>query len=326
MRHEFPNRRRALTILGASAAAALGLRTSCARPTTDYAWEGHAMGADARIVLCGIEREAAAAAVAAAVDEIERLEQSLSLFRENSEVCRLNRDGALKSASGDFFRALRLAVAVATDTNGLFDPSVQALWEAYVDWFAARPKAGMPPASIIATAQMRVDWRGIHVGSDEIRLDPGRRVTLNGLGQGYVTDRVAELFRARGLTHTLIDLGEQRALGPRGDGNPWEIARANSPPILLSSGALATSEGAGCILGAGGEAHHIFDPASGLSAHHWRRVSVHHQSAAIADAFSTAFYVASLAGMQAVLRRVGGLTVWATDHAGREFHMSSGDG
>jgi thiamine biosynthesis lipoprotein len=284
------------------------------------------MGADARIVLCGIEREAAAAAVAAAVDEIERLEQSLSLFRENSEICRLNREGALKSASGDLLRAFRLAVAVAADTNGLFDPSVQTLWEAYVDWFAARPKAGMPPAAIIATARTRVDWRGIHVGSDEIRLDPGHRVTLNGLGQGYVTDRVADLLQGRGLTHTLVDLGEQRALGTRDDGTPWEIARENSSPILLSSGALATSEGAGCILGADGEAHHLFDPASGLSAHHWRRVSVHHQSAAIADALSTALYIASPNRMPAVLRRVGGLTVWATDRAGREFRMSSPDG
>jgi thiamine biosynthesis lipoprotein len=36
-----------------------------------------------------------------------------------------------------------------------------------------------------------------------------------------VTDRVADLLRGRGLDHVLVDLGEQRALGPRAAGAPW---------------------------------------------------------------------------------------------------------
>jgi thiamine biosynthesis lipoprotein len=198
-------------------------------------------------------------------------------------------------------------------TDGLFDPTVQALWEAYVDWFAKAPAAGVPPESVIAAARSLVDWRRIAIAGDLIELGERQRITLNGLAQGYVTDRIADLLRARGLEHVLVDLGEQRALGPRSGGAPWLIASDDNRSFRLVQGALATSEGAGCILGAAGAAHHLFDPRSGRSAAHWRRITVHHPSAAVADALSTAFYVASPAEIERMLPRLPGVAILALD-------------
>lgn len=283
----------------------------------DYEWRGVAMGAEARIVFCG--GDAVSDAVQMAVAEIERLEEILSLFRGESEICRLNRDGVLAAPSGDMRRALALGLSVAQTSGGLYDPTVQALWEAYVDWFAAEPDAGLPPNGLVAAARERVDWRRVEVGPAEIHLGSGQRITLNGLGQGYVTDRIAGLLRMRGFTHVLVDLGEQRALGPRDDGTPWIVARQGAESIALRNGALATSEGGGCIIGAGGAVHHLFDPRTGYSAGHWRRITVGHPSAAMADALSTALYAAAPPEIAGVLERFPGAAVWATDHAGREF-------
>ena len=86
------NRRRVLSILAAAAGSAL-VGGSVARRGADFAWRGIAMGADAQILFSGVEAEAARATIAMAVAEIERLEHALSLFREDSEICRLNRDG-----------------------------------------------------------------------------------------------------------------------------------------------------------------------------------------------------------------------------------------
>ena len=148
-------------------------------------------------------------------------------------------------------------------------------------------------------------------------------MTLNGLGQGYLTDRVAELLSAHGLKHVLVDLGEQRALAPRENDASWVVARTGAAPIRLMWGALATSEGSGCVLGAGGAVHHLFDPRTGRSAAHWKRITVHHRSAAIADALSTALYIASADEIKAMLPRLAGTIVWARDQNGREWLWTS---
>jgi thiamine biosynthesis lipoprotein len=319
---EHPTRRRAIAILAATAAGVAVAETGETRLAVDYEWRGLSMGADARILFCGINRTTARALSGMAVDEIERLEGALSLYRADSEISQLNRTKRLQSPSGDMRRALALALAIAQASEGLFDPTVQALWEAHVDWFAAAPQAGLPPESQIAAARLAVDWRRIRLAADRIELGAGQRITLNGLAQGYVTDRVAGLLRARGLQHVLVDLGEQRALGPRDDGTPWLIACEGRASLKLSEGALATSEGSGCVLGASGAAHHLFDPRTGRSAPHWRRITVFHASAAVADALSTALYAASAGEIAAVLSRIPGAAVLALDTAGGERRWS----
>ena len=310
--YEKPTRRRVITIFAAAAASAVA--GGPARSAIDYEWHGVAMGADATILFNGIDRDEASHAVGLVEAEISRLEDSLSLFRQDSELCRLNRDGSLVSPSADLRRALTLALDMAAASDGLFDPTVQALWEAHVDWFSTTPGAGTPPDELIARARTAVDWRKVNLAANSIGLGRGQRLTLNGLGQGYVTDRIAELLTSRGLKHVLVDLGEQRAIDARMHGRPWQIARAGAPSVELRRGALATSEGAGCVLGAGGAAHHLFDPRSGRSAARWSTVTVHHhRSAAVADALSTTLYVASAAEIDALIPRFPGTVVWARD-------------
>lgn len=312
---DHPTRRRAITILASAAAVAIAGPASPAR--ADFEWRGTAMGADARILFSDIEPGKAKGIATLVEAEIDRLEHALSLFQAGSELSRLNRDGALAAPSGDLRRAVALALEIADITNGLFDPTVQALWEAHVDWFADKSHIGLPPQAVIARARQAVDWRSVRIEPDSIHLGDNQRLTLNGLGQGYITDRVAELLAAKGFTNILVDLGETRALGPRHDGSPWLIARRDADPLRLAEGALATSEGSGCVLGADGAAHHLFDPRSGRSAAHWRTITVHHRSAAMADALSTALSIASADEIRQLLPQLSGTAIWAADPAGR---------
>lgn len=185
------------------------------------------------------------------------------------------------------------------------------------------PRCWSAPDRVIASAREAVDWRKILIEPDAIRTGGDQRITLNGLGQGYVTDRVADLLYSQGLRHVLVDLGEQRAVGPR-RGAPWLIARAGAAPFALTDGALATSEGTGCVLGASGAAHHLFDPRNGRSASHWKKITVHRRSAAVADALSDrALYVASGDEMEALLPRLAGTVIWTTDRDGRQRQWTS---
>lgn len=316
-------RRRAITILASTIAGFAAGETGASHAAIDHEWRGFAMGTDAQIIFSGREPLVAREIAAAVEAEIERLEGALSLFRSESEISRLNRNKILIAPSGDMYRALELALQIAEATGGLFDPTAQALWEAYVDWFAATPNADEPPQSLLASAVHDVDWRKVKLTRNSIRLGDNQRITLNGLGQGYVTDRVADLLRLRGFKHVLVDLGEQRALGPRRDQTPWLIARRGAAGIKLTEGALATSEGAGCILGAAGAVHHLFDPRTGRSPRQWQRVTVQHRSAAIADALSTALYAASARELAGFLKRFDGIAVWTTDQSGQEQYWAS---
>ena len=60
-------------------------------------------------------------------------------------------------------------------------------------------------------------------GPDRVEfLRPGTALTLNGIAQGYVTDRIVDPLR-RGIERCLVDLGETRGAGARPDGRGWQV-------------------------------------------------------------------------------------------------------
>lgn len=294
-------RRRFLGIFAASAAligpgplrAALRDSGPWPEPVT---WSGVALGADAQLQLLHPDRDHAERLVRMAVAEVHRLERVFSLYREDSALMRLNRQGRLDAPPPDLSRLLSQAVAFGERTGGLFDPSVQVLWDLY----AARARAGraLPPAPAeLQAALTKVDYRAIRVEEDAIVLErPGMALTLNGIAQGYITDRVTELLRANGLAHAMVDMGEARSLGSPAPGRPWRagIADPRAPgrildSIDLSDQALATSGGYGTPLDPAGRFTHLFDPHTGQATPRWRSVTVRAPDATTADALSTAF-------------------------------------
>jgi thiamine biosynthesis lipoprotein len=147
----------------------------------------------------------------------------------------------------------------------------------------------------------------VRIDPAEIRLDPGMALTLNGIAQGYIADRVATLLRGMGLERILVNTGEFAALGGDPRGGPWQIGLRAGDGVLpdrvpLEGGALASSAALGITFDAAGQAGHILDPRSGRPAPgRWRLVSVTAPQAALADALSTAFCLLDRARIDAAL-------------------------
>jgi thiamine biosynthesis lipoprotein len=119
-------------------------------------------------------------------------------------------------------------------------------------------------------------------------------LTLNGIAQGYVTDRIAALLAAEGLGDLLVHMGETRAAGTRPDGEAWRAAIVGPGTgllreVTLAGRALATSAPDGTLIDRRRGIGHIFDPATGMTAAAWDVVSVSAPRAAVADGLSTAF-------------------------------------
>jgi len=312
------SRRRAITILAVGAGAALVPASLPATPLSRFEWTGTALGAPARIMLQHRHRAVAADAVAACVAEVARLEREFSLYRSDSALSRLNRDGYLAAPSHDMRRLLSACRRFGELSGGAFDVTVQPLWRLYARHFANTADAVEgPSAAELAAALTLVDYRRIAIAPDRIVLPPGMGLTLNGIAQGYITDRAADLLRARGWRHVLIDLGEIRALDDRPDGRPWSIALAGAGSVPIADQAVATSAGSGTPFTQDGRAHHLFNPTTGRSANTYRSVTVIAAHATVADALSSAIYVAPRAEAARLLRAGGGIEARLVDGSGR---------
>lgn len=318
MKNKRITRRRCLTVLAST--TALPLLETGATAAPRFEWRGVALGADARMVFADSKRRAAEAALAAALAEVERLERVFSLYRKHSELSRLNASGTLAAPSQDMVILLGICRHFHEVTDGAFDPSIQPLWHALATHFSQHPY-DPPPARLVDQALSLVDVRRISASAGRVELGPGMALTLNGIAQGYITDRIAELLRAAGFTRVLVQLGETRAL----PGKSWQIAVPGiAQTVALSDRAIATSEGLATPLSPDGAWTHLLHPRRGIAPRVFRRVSVIAPSATEADALSTALAVAKPWEAEALARRFPDARAFAVTAAGQVRHLGRG--
>ncbi|WP_149139888.1 FAD:protein FMN transferase [Gemmobacter caeruleus] len=282
-------RRRFLTLTACALGA--GLPAGMARAGGGlHVAHGQALGARVTLRL----RHPDAPAIAdRALTEIARLEQIFSLYRRDSALMRLNADGQLAHPPFELLECLSLAGRVHEASGGLFDPTVQPLWAAYAE--TASRGATLSDAAR-AAALARTGWARVALSETRIGLAPGMALTLNGIAQGYIADRIAALLTAEGLDDLLIDTGELRALGGHPDGGDWPVTLAQGDKLMLRQRALASSAPLGTTFDAAGRLGHILNPRDGQTAPpRWRTVSVSAPGAGLADALSTALCLAASA-------------------------------
>jgi thiamine biosynthesis lipoprotein len=291
------SRRKVIALCAAAGGAALvpfgASRRAEAAPLLE--WTGVSLGAVATLRLAHPDRSAGEAILRRAVAEARRLEAIFSLYRDDTALAELNRSGVLAAPPAELVHLLRLCDDMWRLTGGAFDPTVQPLWRCYADHFAG-PDADPtgPPPQKLAEAVRLVGWTKVGVSRNRIVLgERGMGLTLNGIAQGYITDRVVDLLRQEGVHSSLGDMGEIRTLGHRPDGRAWRAEIATKTPprraLDLVDKAVATTSADGFQFDAGGRCNHLFDPASGHCAGPAVSRTVIAPTAAVADALATAF-------------------------------------
>lgn len=306
------DRRRFLTISAAVAGAALLAPRGLLAAPQATVWRGQAMGAPTTLILNHPDPARAQVLLRETAAELRRLEAIFTLYRAESELSRLNSDGYLLAPSPEMLEALHLAAEVHAATGGRFDPTVQPLWRAYA----------LGDAETIAAARPSLGFQRLRISPERILMAPGQALTLNGIAQGIITDRITGLLRAGGAEHTLVDMGEFRAIGGRGAHEPWAVTLAGGSQALLTDRALATTEARGFSFDAEGKLPQLIDPATGTARADWARVSVIADSAGLADGLSTGLSLAPEPAIRAALARLPGVEVRVLDAAGRELRFT----
>src|SRR5262245_8208687 len=236
-----------------------------------------------------------------ALNEADRIEALLTVFRDTSEVVRLNRECASAPVRTvpEVFDLLQRCARLHADTGGAFDVTSTPLSRT---WGFLRREGRMPKGPEIDAARALV-------GTDRVALDSagmtvrfavsGMALNFGAIGKGYAVDRMGALLRARSVRHALVSAGGSSVLAVGGQGRGWPVdirsPRVTSRRIArvyLRDGALGTS-GAGeqFVVVDGKRYGHVIDPRTGWPAHGVVSASVITADATRADALSTAFLI-----------------------------------
>jgi thiamine biosynthesis lipoprotein len=310
-----PSRRDALRILAVGGAGALvwTLGRSTGSRLRPVARSRVLMGTDLQLLVLGDDRDAAADAAEAALGRMAALESLLSRYRSDSEVTRLNTTGRADGASSALLDVLRLAERVSRLGDGAFDVTIQPLIDVYRGQL--RRGLGLPNPARIERARARVNHRAVRIEGSTVTLDRrGARITLDGIGKGYVVDRGVEVLRQRGFGSVLVEAGgDLVAGGESGAGDPWRVGiRSPRRQLALQARfdtrdrAVATSGDYMQPFAPDYSQHHILDPRTGYSAPELASSTVVAADAATADALATLVMVLGPARGRALLEDLPG--------------------
>lgn len=292
------SRRRFIAVSAAAAGCAFASTLGAAGSPEPVTWRGWALGAEASLTIHHPDRAVAERLVRRVVAEVERLEQIFSLYRPDSTLSQLNRAGALAAPPSDLVAVLEASGRVWKASNGAFDPTVQPLWKLLAEHFSQeKPDPAGPSPDQLRQAVALVGFDKLAFDRDHVVFTRrGMGLTLNGIAQGYITDRAVDILRHGGIEKSMVDMGEISALGTRPDKRPWRVGIANLAAgeeemamLELEDQAVATSAADGFLFEPEGRFNHLIDPRTGLGAARYSSVTVIAPEATTADAFATAF-------------------------------------
>jgi thiamine biosynthesis lipoprotein len=264
-----------------------------------------AMACEFEVQLAANRQDNSMEHVFSALDLVESLESQMTVYRDDSEVIRINRRAAQEpvKVTPRLFDLLQLAQVLHNATAGALDITSGPLSEA---WGFSRREGRIPTDKQIAAALERVGMQHVILDDRQKTIafrHSGLTINLNSMGKGYALDRMAELLAEHNVDDLLLHGGKSSILArgnqPASDDAGWRIGvrhplrlRERLVEIILHDEALSTS-GAGTqfFIRRGRRYGHILDPRSGYPAEGLYSATVVAPTAAEAEGLSTAFYV-----------------------------------
>jgi thiamine biosynthesis lipoprotein len=258
------------------------------------------MGTRITVELWSEDRDKAEQAIDAVLDELRRLDESMSTYKPTSEVSLVNAraaDGPLH-ISKELFDLLVTAKEYSVLTDGAFDITYASV--GYLYDFRKRIR---PDEAQITKALPAVNFR-------HVLLDPknqtvqfsqkGVRIDLGGIAKGYAVDCGINVLKSRGYARAYVGAGgDSRIIGDR-FGKPWMVGirdpRKGEGEVItripLVDAAISTSGDYERFFDEGGvRYHHIIDPHTGHSASKVRSATVIGPNATRTDGLSKTAFV-----------------------------------
>lgn len=234
-----------------------------------------------------------------AVAEIQRLDNLLSIGKEDSEISKLNKSGSA-ALSDDTAVMVAKALDLYKSTGGAFDITVLPLMEL---WGFTTQEYYVPTEDEIQSTLQRV-------GADKLTWDESTKtltlgnkqeIDLGGIAKGFTSSRIMEIFKKDGVTCGMVSLGGNvHLLGTKQDGSAWRVGIQDPNNTDDMLGVLQANDCAVITSGAyernfekdGVTYHHIIDPATGKPSNSGlTSVTIVSKDGTLADGLSTSLFV-----------------------------------
>jgi thiamine biosynthesis lipoprotein len=274
-----------------------------------------AMGTEWQLAIADDRPEAYLRSVAEEVEaEVERVEQLLSFYRDDSDLTVLNTTAALGPARVDprMFELLLRAQEVWSTTGGAFDPTIGPLLRA---WGFVGNSGSMPDVRELDAAREIVGMQHVALNRDDLTVQyyrAGVELEFGAIGKGYAIDRAVELMRDEfEIRSALIHGGASTiyAIGSPPEEPAWHVAvqrpyAAAGDSVIsvpLRDRAVSVSAPHGKWFEQDGKRYgHVLDPRTGYPAAGSVLAVVVTESATESDALSTALLVLGEPGIPTI--------------------------
>lgn len=243
---------------------------------------------------------------------------SLSTYRPDSKISKINAGDSTIVVDDFFVETFTTSQKIYHETNGLFDPTIGVLVNAY-GFGPKKEKIDLNPAKIDSLLN--------YVGFDKVKMNADQTISkthpqtyfdFNAIAQGYSVDVVADFLKSKGIQNALVEIGgEILAFGTNTlETKNWTVGiddptqspeeRTLIAKIKLENLGMATSGNYRKVKVdslTGEKFVHIINPKTGLSQKgNVLSATVLAPKCIDADGFATAFMIMSLDESKKILQ------------------------
>ena len=282
---------------------------SCQQETkpTFFIIQGEAQGSTFAIKYIATEEVTSKAEIDSLLTEFDL---SLSTYRPDSKISKINAGDSTVVVDDFFVKTFEVSNQIFNETNGLFDPTIGVLVNAY---------GFGPNKQSVTFSQSQIDSTLQYVGFNKVRLNEDKTVSkqfkqtyfdFNAIAQGYSVDVVVDFLKSKGIENAIVEIGgELFALGKNTIENKNWVVGIDDPlqtpeerklitKINLENLGMATSGNYRKVMideNSGEKFVHIINPKTGLSQKgNVLSATVLAKNGAIADGYATALMVMTL--------------------------------
>lgn len=287
------------------------------------------MGTRIYVELWQDDPDRASALMQSVIDEMHRIDELMSPYKESAQLAIVNRDAAQKpvAVSRELFDLIILSNHFSDLSGGAFDITFASVGHQFDYRHHVKPDAQHREQG-----RTLINYKALQLDANQHTVffpKPGMKIDLGGIAKGYAVDNAISLLRKAGVQNAIVTAGgDSRLLGDH-RGRPWMMGikhprgETHVVSLPLENVAISTSGDYERYFEEDGvRYHHIIDPKKGDSARELVSATIIADDATTSDALSTTVFILGVQRGLELASKMNGVSAILIDNKGK-IHYSA---